>query len=255
MVIFSSVNGRVVMMQEGSLPVTNWSAQTRTTPTRDPWLQVLNHGFLGSLGVNWRLKFHWSIFLILRAGKSAMFCCDKWLSWWIFLSWLPRRYTPPKQTWNLKMDLGKGDSYWKPSFPGSMLNFGCVAFSFSVMISLPGHNLGSPPMRPIQLEFPTRSLQLWNMQPKKGWMNQSSSWNRHFPSIFFWVDQNLSASPSRCRGGGALQLQVPFQHWKRARPRSRYWDSFDGSGRFTSRSESSSLGFNQQAKTHNQKQN
>ena len=33
---------------------------------------------------------------------------------------------PPKQTWNLKMDPWKGDSYWKPSFPGSMLIFGGV---------------------------------------------------------------------------------------------------------------------------------
>ncbi len=33
---------------------------------------------------------------------------------------------PPKQTWNLKMGAPWkfGDSYWKPSFPGSMLVFG-----------------------------------------------------------------------------------------------------------------------------------
>ena len=43
---------------------------------------------------------------------------------------------PPKQTWNLKMDpWNLGDSYWKPSFPGSMLIFGGVFYCY---VSLPG---------------------------------------------------------------------------------------------------------------------
>ena len=42
-------------------------------------------------------------------------------------------YTPQKQTWNLKMDPWKfGDSYWKPSFPGSMLNLGGVRYDTSL---------------------------------------------------------------------------------------------------------------------------
>ena len=30
---------------------------------------------------------------------------------------------PQSLTWNLKIGPGKGDSYWKPSFSGSMFNF------------------------------------------------------------------------------------------------------------------------------------
>jgi len=33
---------------------------------------------------------------------------------------------PGSLTWNLKINPGKGDSFWKPSFSGSMLNFGGV---------------------------------------------------------------------------------------------------------------------------------
>ena len=35
-------------------------------------------------------------------------------------------YTPQNKHGTWKWTLGKGDSYWKPSFPGSMLNFGGV---------------------------------------------------------------------------------------------------------------------------------
>ncbi len=39
----------------------------------------------------------------------------------------PHRYTPQNKHGTWKWTLGKGDSYWKPSFPGSMLIFGGVS--------------------------------------------------------------------------------------------------------------------------------
>ncbi len=39
-------------------------------------------------------------------------------------------YTPQNKHGTWKWTLGKGDSYWKPSFPGSMLIFGGVLFYF-----------------------------------------------------------------------------------------------------------------------------
>ena len=54
---------------------------------------------------------------------------------------------PPKQTWNLKKTtLGQGDSYWKPSFPGSMLNLGGVYPPvFSINLTQQVHQWTSPP--------------------------------------------------------------------------------------------------------------
>ena len=40
-----------------------------------------------------------------------------------------KRYTPQNKHGTWKWTLGKGDSYWKPSFPGSMLIFGGVLCS------------------------------------------------------------------------------------------------------------------------------
>ena len=62
-------------------------------------------------------------------------CRMEWLEWLpscrCQLLVKPKVYLdrhPPKQTWfTWKWTLGKGDSYWKPSFPGSMLIFwGCI---------------------------------------------------------------------------------------------------------------------------------
>ncbi len=47
----------------------------------------------------------------------------------------PLRYTPQNKHGTWKWTLGKGDSYWKPPFPGSMLIFGGVyAFIWSAFV-------------------------------------------------------------------------------------------------------------------------
>ena len=45
-------------------------------------------------------------------------------------------YTPKNKHGTWKWTLGKGDSYWKPSFPGSMLNFRGVGVFFKQWASL-----------------------------------------------------------------------------------------------------------------------
>ena len=50
----------------------------------------------------------------------------------------PFRLHPPKQTWfTWKWTLGKGDSYWKPPFPGSMLIFWGVNYHLNYHVKLP----------------------------------------------------------------------------------------------------------------------
>ena len=44
----------------------------------------------------------------------------------ILMGLQPISYTPQNKHGTWKWTLGKGDSYWKPSFPGSMLIFGGV---------------------------------------------------------------------------------------------------------------------------------
>ena len=43
-------------------------------------------------------------------------------------------YTPQNKHGTWKWTLGKGDSYWKPSFPGSMLNLGGVFLFCTVVV-------------------------------------------------------------------------------------------------------------------------
>ena len=88
----------------------------------------------------WLLFFGFSKGGILQPGKFQRIENASILAFRIALDldgwWKPstcrggRNIHPPEQTagtWKWE-PLGKGDSYWKPSFPGSMLNFGGVYF-------------------------------------------------------------------------------------------------------------------------------
>ena len=55
-----------------------------------------------------------------RSSKRSIF----WKVW---------RVLPRKLTWNLKWTSGKGDSFWKPSFSGSMLVLGGVLPTFKIL--------------------------------------------------------------------------------------------------------------------------
>ena len=63
---------------------------------------------------------------------------------WMFQD-VSGRAHPPRQTWNVKIDPWKGDSYWKPSFPGSMLVFGgCISGSLALPFLACPKNIWSP---------------------------------------------------------------------------------------------------------------
>ena len=62
------------------------------------------------------------------------------------------RYTPQNKHGTWKWTLGKGDSYWKPPFPGSMLIFGGVCFGKLKSCGEFPRNLQQDPLnRPLNL--------------------------------------------------------------------------------------------------------
>ena len=74
-------------------------------------------------------------------------------------------YTPQNKHGTWKWTLGKGDSYWKPSFPGSMLIFGGVSNS-SFRFLAGQHDLVAPTV--IMILHP-QSLTVRPWKRKDGW--------------------------------------------------------------------------------------
>ena len=87
-------------------------------------------------------------------------------------------YTPQNKHGTWKWTLGKGDSYWKPSFPGSMLIFGGVVFqSHLVRIGVKGPTFtpfeskggkGFEGVKQKTTENPHVRYDWWNMACRRG---------------------------------------------------------------------------------------
>ena len=117
--------------------------------------------------------------------------CRMW-SGYIFHQIPTKRYTPQNKHGTWKWTLGKGDSYWKPSFPGSMLIFGGV--------NIPKNC----PLDPV-------TSRLWDVENR--------IWQRRSMPDWPW---DMIRSHENFQG---TQLQSQIKKWEVAST-SRFWERF-----------------------------